>query len=125
MAITGKTRSRLLAHFGTEQAMLEAAGRYDIEAFREAAGGAGDRRAAQMISELLGLHREGFLATERAQELLEGIIGILQGYARTSFGRNRLRLTGPLVDLTRIPAHGRPSPSVALRGFGFPAVARG
>jgi len=104
MAITGKTRSRLLEHFKTEQAMLEAARRYDIEAFREAAGGAGERRAAQMISEVLGLHREGFLATERAGELLEGIISLLQGYARTSYARNRLRLTGPLEDSARAVA---------------------
>ena len=105
MAITGKTMSRLLAHFKSEQAMLEAARRYDIEAFREAAGGSGERRAAEMISELLGIHKTGFLATERASEILEGIIGILQGYAHTSYAKNRLRLTGPLQDEQQARAH--------------------
>jgi hypothetical protein len=120
MAITAKTKTRLLEHFGSEQAMLDAARRYDIEAFRDAAGGAGERRAAQMISELLGLHREGFLATERAGEILEGIIGLLQGYARTSYARNRLRLTGPLEDRDRAAASIRACMAARERLEGLP-----
>jgi DNA mismatch repair protein MutS2 len=104
MPITEKMRSRLLAYFRSEPAMLDAARQYDIEAFREAAQGAGEKRAADLISEILGVHCRGFLATEQAAQILEHIIGLVQGYAHTSYARNRLRLTGPLGDAALMEA---------------------
>ena len=72
---------------------------------REAAGGASERRAADIISEILGGHCRGFLANERAGELLDAMIGLVQGYAHTAYARNRLRLMRPLDDPARIGAH--------------------
>jgi len=105
MALTEKLRARLLAHFKSEQALEAAARDFDIGAFREAAGGASEKRAAEMISEILGAYSRGFLANERAEELQEWVAGLVQGYAHTPYARNRLRLLGPLGDPASIREH--------------------
>jgi len=105
MALTEKLRARLLAHFKTGQAMEAAARDFDIEAFREAAGGASEKRAAELISEILGDYSWGFLANERAREMHEWVTGLVQAYAHTSYARNRLRLLGPLTDIVQIRGH--------------------
>jgi len=97
MVLSDKLRSRLLLHFKTAEAMEAAARDFDIGAFREACGGS-ERRAAELISEVLGIFSPGFLATERAVQLHDDIIGLLQGYAHTPQARNRLRLLRPLAD---------------------------
>ncbi|MBM4249283.1 MAG: endonuclease MutS2 [Euryarchaeota archaeon] len=103
MALTGKQRARLLGHFGTEAAMEAAAREGDIQAFREASGGS-ERRAVEMIAELLGGFSGGFLASERAVRVHESILELLQGFARTATARNRLRLLRPLESRERILA---------------------
>jgi len=104
MPLTDKMRARLLAYFKTERALEAAARDYDLESFREAAGGASERRAAELVSEVLGTYQRGFLANERANELHERIIALVQGYAHTAYARNRLRLLGPLAKSSDIRA---------------------
>ena len=96
MPLSEKLRGKLLAHFKTEEAMLCAARECDIEAFREASG-ASERRASEIISELLGLYLEGFLANEKAETVHEQILELLQGYAHTGHARNRIRMLRPLA----------------------------
>ena len=97
MALTERLKGRLLAHFKTEQAIEAAARDFDIDAFREACGGS-ERKAAEVLSEVLGLFSPGFLANDRAEAVHESLVELLQGYAHTAHARNRLRLYRPLAD---------------------------
>jgi hypothetical protein len=103
MALTEKLKGRLLAHFGTEQAIEAAARDFDIDGFREACGGS-ERRAVELISGLLGLFCPGFLANERAAAVHSSLVELIQGYAHTAHARNRLRLLCPLADTKEIRA---------------------
>ena len=103
MVLNEKQKGRLLQHFKTEEALEAAARDYDIEAFREACGG-GQRKAVELIAQVLGNFEPGFLASERAGAIHEGILELLQGYARTARARNRLGLIRPLADMNDMKA---------------------
>lgn len=101
MAPSGRIMERLLARFGSREALLRAAEECDLQAFAEAAG-TSERRAVELVSEVLGLYTPDFLATERAEALHEGIVEALQAYAHTAHARNRIRLLRPLASAGEI-----------------------
>ncbi|MGQ9581890.1 MAG: hypothetical protein ACUVV6_00050 [Thermoplasmatota archaeon] len=101
MAPSGRVMERLLARFGSREALLRAAEECDLQAFAEAAG-TSERRAVEIVSEVLGLYTPDFLATERAEALHEGIVEALQAYAHTAYARNRIRLLRPLASAGEI-----------------------
>jgi DNA mismatch repair protein MutS2 len=103
MALSEKMKGRLLQHFKTDEALGAAARDYDIEAFRQASGG-GERRAAELIAQVLGNFNADFLANDRAVAVHEALVGLLQGYARTAHARNRLGLLRPLSGMEDIRA---------------------
>ncbi len=103
MVLNEKQKGRLLQHFKTEEALEAAARDTDIEAFRQACGG-GERKAVELISQVLGNFDSGFLANERAVAVHEAVVELVSGYARTAQARNRLRLLRPLSEETDIRA---------------------
>ena len=103
MVLNEKQKGRLLQHFKTEEALGAAAREYDIEAFRQACGG-GERKAVELLSQVLGAFEPGFLANERAGAIHEALLELLRGYAHTASARNRLTLLRPLSGIDDIKA---------------------
>lgn len=95
----------LRKRFRTDAAVLTAARRLDVASL-SSVDGVSERKAVDLIRQVLGLDRRGqeFLATPPARKLHDEVLARLLAHASTSTGRNRLRLLGPL-----------PTPEEALR----------
>jgi hypothetical protein len=84
-------------HFRSDAAVLQAARRLDVAGLC-AVDGVSERKAVDLIRQVLGLDRRGeeFLATAPARRLHDDVLERLLAHACTAPGRNRLRLLGPL-----------------------------
>jgi DNA mismatch repair protein MutS2 len=89
----------LRRHFKGEAQVVEAARRLDVAALCSV-DGVSERKAVDLIRQLLGLDRRGdaFLATAAARKLHDDVQERLLAFASTATGKNRLRLLGPLPD---------------------------
>jgi DNA mismatch repair protein MutS2 len=87
----------LRKRFRTDAAVLQAARRLDVAGLC-AVDGVSERKAVDLIRQVLGLDRRGeeFLATAPARKLHDDVLERLLAHACTAPGRNRLRLLGPL-----------------------------
>jgi hypothetical protein len=87
----------LRKRFRTDAAVLQAARRLDVAGLC-AVDGVSERKAVDLIRQVLGLDRRGeeFLATAPARKLHDDVLERLLAHASTAPGRNRLRLLGPL-----------------------------
>lgn len=87
----------LRKRFKGDQGVLAAAQRIDVAALC-AVDGVSERKAVDLIRQVLGLDRRGdeFLATPAARKLHDEVLERLLAHASTGPGKNRLRLLGPL-----------------------------
>jgi hypothetical protein len=87
----------LRKRFRTDAAVIAAARRLDVASL-SSVDGVSERKAVDLIRQVLGLDRRGqeFLATAPARKLHDEVLERITGYASTSPGKNRLRLLGPL-----------------------------
>lgn len=87
----------LRKRFRTDAAVLQAARRLDVAGLC-AVDGVSERKAVDLIRQVLGLDRRGeeFLATAPARKLHDDVLERLLSHASTAPGRNRLHLLGPL-----------------------------
>ena len=97
----GEKTAERLAELDDPAAALSAG---DVSAVARAPG-IGDGRAARIVRAAIR-HRHGdegsFLATDRAQELYESVLGLLEERAVTEYGRKRLRTFYPSASADRI-----------------------
>jgi DNA mismatch repair protein MutS2 len=87
----------LRKRFRTDAAVIAAARRLDVASLATV-DGVSERKAVDLIRQVLGLDRRGqeFLATPAARKLHDEVLERIVGFASTSPGKNRLRLLGPL-----------------------------
>jgi DNA mismatch repair protein MutS2 len=87
----------LRKRFRTDAAVLAAARRLDVASL-SSVDGVSERKAVDLIRQVLGLDRRGqeFLATAPARKLHDDVLERLLAHACTAAGKNRLRLLGPL-----------------------------
>ena len=88
----------LRKRFRTDAAVIAAARRLDVASLATV-DGVSERKAVDLIRQVLGLDRRGqeFLATPAARKLHDEVLERLLAFASTSPGKNRLRLLGPLA----------------------------
>ena len=96
----------LRKRFRTDAAVLAAARRLDVAGLC-AVDGVSERKAVDLIRQVLGLDRRGhdFLATAPARKLHDDVLERLLAHASTAAGKNRLRLLGPLPTPEEAAAH--------------------
>ncbi|MEE9196999.1 MAG: hypothetical protein V3U45_02545, partial [bacterium] len=92
-----RTREKLLAAFGSPKGIRAAADNLELHRF-VAIRGISQRKAVDLISDLLGLTEFRFLRTEAAEALYQDILRRLQKHAHTSYARNKILLLRPLKD---------------------------
>jgi hypothetical protein len=92
-----RTREKLLAAFGSPEGIRAAADNLELHRF-VAIRGISQRKAVDLISDLLGLKDFQFLRTEATEALYQDILRRLQEYAHTSYARNKILLLRPLKD---------------------------
>ncbi|MEE9593593.1 MAG: endonuclease MutS2 [Thermoplasmata archaeon] len=92
-----RTREKLLKAFGSPEGVRAAADKLELHRF-VAIRGISERKAVELISELLGMKEFRFLRTEAAEALYQDIVRRLQKYAHTSYARNKVLLLRPLKD---------------------------
>ncbi|HUR26431.1 MAG TPA: helix-hairpin-helix domain-containing protein [Candidatus Thermoplasmatota archaeon] len=87
----------LRKRFRTDAAVLAAARKLDVASLASV-DGVSERKAVDLIRQVLGLDRRGqeFLATPPSRKLHDEVLAKLLAHASTSAGKNRLRLLGPL-----------------------------
>jgi DNA mismatch repair protein MutS2 len=86
----------LRKRFRTDAAVLAAARRLDVASL-SSVDGVSERKAVDLIRQVLGLDRRGqeFLATPAARKLHDEVLERIVSFASTGPGKNRLRLLGP------------------------------
>jgi DNA mismatch repair protein MutS2 len=96
----------LRKRFKGDQGVLAAAQRLDVAGLC-AVDGVSERKAVDLIRQVLGLDRRGeeFLATPAARKLHDEVVERLLSHASTAPGKNRLRLLGPLPTAKDARAH--------------------
>ena len=82
---------RIESEFGDEDAFLKAALNYEVDRLARIEG-ISQRRAVEIINEVLGNPTQKFLKTERAIQLYEDIIKKLLEHASTDYAQNRVLL---------------------------------
>ncbi|MEE9197805.1 MAG: hypothetical protein V3U45_06645, partial [bacterium] len=92
-----RTREKLLEAFGSPEGVRAAADNLELDRF-VAIRGISERKAVDLISDLLGRKAFRFLQTEAAVALHQDIVTRLQKYAHTSYARNKVLLLRPLPD---------------------------
>ena len=92
-----RTREKLLKAFGSPEGVRAAADNLELDRFA-AIRGISERKAVDLISDLLGRKAFRFLQTEAAVALHQDIVSRLQKYAHTSYARNKILLLRPLPD---------------------------
>lgn len=92
---------RIEMEFGGEDEFLKAAGNYEVDRLARIEG-ISQRRAVEIINEVLGNPTEKFLKTERAIQLYEEIIKKILEHASTDYAQNRVLLLSPTKDLQKI-----------------------
>jgi hypothetical protein len=93
-----RTREKLLKAFGSPEEMVRAAEGLELDRFLSVRG-ISHRKAVDLICRLLGVQDFPFVRTPAAQAIYEDILRRIQGYARTSYARNKVLLLRPLRDL--------------------------
>jgi hypothetical protein len=96
----------LRKRFRTDAAVIAAARRLDVASLASV-DGVSERKAVDLIRQVLGLDRRGaeFLATAPARKLHDDVLERIVAHAMTSPGKNRLRLLGPLSTPEEATAH--------------------
>lgn len=92
---------RIEREFGGEDAFLEAALNYEVDRLARIEG-ISQRRAVEIINEVLGNPTQKFLKTERAIQLYEDIIKKILEQASSDYAQNRVLLLSPTKDLKKI-----------------------
>ena len=88
---------RIEREFGSEDAFLDAALNCEVDRLARIEG-ISQRRAVEIINEVLGNPGQKFLKTERAIQLYEDIIKKILDHASTDYARNRVLLLSPTKD---------------------------
>jgi len=96
----------LRKRFRGDAGVLQAARRLDVAGLC-AVDGVSERKAVDLIRQVLGLDRRGhdFLATAPARKLHDDVLERILAHASTAAGKNRLRLLGPLPTPEEAAAH--------------------
>jgi dsDNA-specific endonuclease/ATPase MutS2 len=92
---------RIEREFGGEDEFLKAALNYEVDRLAGIEG-ISQRRAVEIINEVLGNPSQKFLKTERAIQLYEDIIKKILEHTSTDYARNRVLLLSPTKDLQKI-----------------------
>jgi hypothetical protein len=88
-----KISSRLIEHFGSEQAALEVLQKHDVASL-SAVPGISEKNAISLIHEVIaqeeGVSIEDFLQTQEAFNVYDKIIGLIRSYSHTPYSRAKL-----------------------------------
>lgn len=93
--------NRIIREFGGEDEFLKAAYNYEVDRLARMEG-ISQRRAVDIINEVLGNPSQEFLKTDRAVQLYEDIIERILEHASTDYARNRIMLLSPGKDQDKI-----------------------
>jgi len=92
---------RLERHFGSEDAIVTAMENLEIDRIA-AVEGISERRAVRMVKSFLGDDPGRFLRTEKAVVLYADIIDRVKNFASTQYGRNKISLLHPTMDVVKM-----------------------
>lgn len=99
--IGDKLASKIINHFGTQEEFFRAARNYEVYQLANMEG-ISQRRAVEIINNVLGNPSEEFLKTERAIQIYEEIIHCILAYANTEYAKNRILLLSPGKNTAKI-----------------------
>lgn len=92
---------RIIKEFGGEKEFMEAALNYEVDRLARI-DGVSQRRAVEIINEVLGNPSEEFLKTRRANQIYEDIIKRILEHASTDYAHNRVLLLSPNKEIEKI-----------------------
>ncbi|HMK53341.1 MAG TPA: helix-hairpin-helix domain-containing protein [Methanobacteriaceae archaeon] len=95
---------RIIKEFGSEEKFLKAAQNYEVDRLARIEG-LSQRRAVEIINEVLGNPSEEFLKTGRAIQIYEDIIKRILEHTSTDYAHNRVLLLSPTKETGQIEEH--------------------
>ncbi len=101
LGITDNLRDKLLDHFGSPQALVEALDEQDVSSI-SAIPGISEKKACDIVLDWNSTGVRDLLRTEQAQRIFNGIIERVLEFANTPQTRNKVKLLRPLADKDKI-----------------------
>lgn len=99
--IGNKISEKILNSVGGEEELQKIVDNVDVEKI-SSIDGISQRKAIEIMNQLLGNPQEDFIKSDRAMELYDDIINKILAYSNTSFSKNRILLLSPTKDIDKI-----------------------
>jgi len=99
--IGDKLSQKILSNLGGEEELKKVIEELDLERL-VSIDGISQRKAIEIMNQLLGNPTQKFLKSERAYQLYEEIIEKILNYSNTDYSKNRILMLAPLNDEKRI-----------------------
>ena len=99
--IGDKISEKILNSVGGEEELQKIVNNVDVEKISSIEG-ISQRKAVEIMNQLLGNPQEDFIKSDRAMELYEDIINKILAYSNTSYSKNRILLLSPTKDTSKI-----------------------
>ena len=124
--IGDKLSQKIIDELGGEEELNQVIENLDLERLINIEG-ISQRKAIEIMNQLLNNPEYEFIKSDRAQELYEDIINKILSYSNTSYSKNRILLLSPSKDINRIDSqldfvmnakeHVSQLPIIKLRGL--------
>jgi DNA mismatch repair protein MutS2 len=102
--IGDKTARRLIEHFGSEKAVMDAFLRKDVAAIA-AVPGIGEKNAVTLVQRFIfrdeNISPDNFLKTREGWRVYRGLLTIIQSYASTSYAKDKINIYFPVPSLKK------------------------
>jgi hypothetical protein len=99
--IGDKISEKILNSVGGEEELQKIVDNVDVEKI-SSIDGISQRKAVEIMNQLLGNPQEDFIKSDRAMELYDDIISKILAYSNTSYSKNRILLLSPTKDIEKI-----------------------
>ena len=102
--IGDKISEKILNSVGGEEELQKIVDNVDVEKI-SSVDGISQRKAVEIMNQLLGNPQEDFIKSDRAMELYDDIINKILAYSNTSYSKNRILLLSPTKDIDKIDSN--------------------
>ena len=102
--IGDKISEKIINSVGGEEELQKIVDNVDVEKI-SSIDGISQRKAIEIMNQLLGNPQEDFMKSDRAMELYDDIINKILAYSNTSYSKNRILLLSPTKDIDKISSN--------------------
>ncbi|WP_394346856.1 endonuclease MutS2 [uncultured Methanobrevibacter sp.] len=102
--IGDKISEKILNSVGGEDELQKIVDNVDVEKI-SSIDGISQRKAIEIMNQLLGNPQEDFIKSDRAMELYDDIISKILAYSNTAYSKNRILLLSPTKDMDKIASN--------------------